>query len=271
MMERLRTRWIIFTGLAVVVIIAYMITIKFRTVPSPATLKAYDYFESLPDSSVVIFSFDHEASSLPEIKPIALALLRHAFQNNIRIIGLSLFAEGTSIGYNLLSKTAAEYGKVYGRDYVFLGFKPQYISAILGMGESIRRVFPEDYLGNTFDSLSIMQGIENYDNIAMVVSIADGDRTVQWVEYAGARYNQAVMAGLTAAMITSYDPYLSSEQLYAVVGGLRGAAEYESLLEQRGGGSRGMLAQSAAHIYIIVLVVIGNIVYFRSRRNRGGA
>ena len=133
-MKRLRSRWLIFSGLAIVVIAAYLITIRFKTVPSPATQKAYDYIESLPDSTLVMFSFDHEASSLPEIQPIALALLRHAFKNDLKIIGLSLFAEGTAIGYNLLSRTAAEYGKEYGRDYVFLGFKPQYISAILGMG-----------------------------------------------------------------------------------------------------------------------------------------
>ena len=120
------------------------------------------------------------------------------------------------------------------------------------------------------DTIAIMSGIDSYADIEMVVSIADGDRTVYWVEYAGARYNQEVMAGLTAAMITSYDPYLSSEQLYAVVGGLRGAAEYENMLDYRGGGSRGMLAQSAAHLYIVVLVIIGNVIYFRNRRRGKG-
>jgi len=248
-MDRLRTRWIIFSGLAIVVIVSYLITIKFKTAPSPATLKAYKYLDTLPEKSVVIFSFDHEASSLPEIQPIALAMLRHAFKNDLKIVGLSLFAEGTAIGYDLLSKTAREYDRQYGSDYIFLGFKPQY---------------------NMTDTMPIMLGIDSYDNIEMVVSIADGDRTVQWVEYAGARYNQKVMAGLTAAMITSYDPYLSSEQLYAVVGGLRGAAEYENLLDKRGGGSRGMLAQSAAHLYILALVIVGNIIYFRNRRRRGG-
>jgi hypothetical protein len=268
-MTALKARWILFSGLAVVVIASYVFTVRFKTVASPATQAAYDYLEALPESSAVIFSFDHEASSLPEIKPIALAILRHAFRKNHKIVGLSLFAEGTAIGYNLLRKTAGEYGKVYGEDYIFLGFKPQCISAILGMGESIRRVFPEDYLGNITDTVPIMRDVENYDDIEMVVSIADGDRTVQWIEYAGPRYNQKVMAGLTAAMITSYDPYLSSRQLYAVVGGLRAAAEYEHLLGSRGGGSRGMLAQSSAHLYVIALVVIGNIIYFRSRRRKG--
>ena len=85
------------------------------------------------------------------------------------------------------------------------------------------------------------------------------------IEYAGAKYNQKVMAGLTAAMITTYDPYIASGQLYSVVGGLKGAAEYEALIHHKGGGTRGMMAQTSAHIYVIVLIIIGNIFYFRNK------
>jgi hypothetical protein len=173
--------------LAAVMVAAYLLSFKSATKPSPEIQKTFSYIESLGDS-VIIVSFDHEASSLPEIQPITLALLRHAFQQNIKIIGLSLFAEGTAIGYRQLERTAKEYHKKYGTDYVFLGFKPQHISAILGMGESIRRVFPEDYVGNKTEDLPLMQGIDNYDKISAVVSFADGDRAVQWIEYAGAKY-----------------------------------------------------------------------------------
>ncbi len=265
----MKSRWIIFAGMFLIVVVSYILSIPFDTQPSPEVQKAFDYIENLPESSVILFSFDHEASSLPEIKPIALALLRHAFRSKARVIGLSLFAEGTAIGYRMMTKAAAEFGLKYGRDYVFLGFKPQQISAILGIGESITRVFPEDYLGNKTDTIPIMHGINNYDDIDMVITIADGDRPAQWIEYGGARYNQQIMAGLTAAMITSYDPYLASGQLYAVVGGLKGAAEYENLYGKRGAGNRGMLAQTSAHFYVIALIIIGNIIYFRSRKQQG--
>lgn len=269
-MTNLKTRWIIFASLFVLAVLSYLITIKLKIRPSPQVQKTYDYIENLPEASIIIFSFDHEASSLPEIKPITQVILRHAFRNNIKIIGLSLFAEGTAIGYNMLTKTASEFGKEYGKDYVFLGFKPQHISAILGMGESIRGVFPEDYLGNATDSIPLMRHVDNYDSISMVISIADGDRAVQWIEYAGARYNQKILAGLTSAMITTYDPYLNSGQLFSVVGGLKGAAEYEMLCGQPGRGSRGLLAQSTAHIFIIALIIIGNVIYFRGRAGKKG-
>ncbi|MBN2226719.1 MAG: hypothetical protein JW763_05095 [candidate division Zixibacteria bacterium] len=266
-MNRLKTRWIIFGGLFLIVTLSYLTNIRFKSVASPEIQKSYDYLDSLPEGSVIMVSFDHEASSLPEIQPLALVVLRHAFKNNLKIIGVSLFAEGTAIGYRLLSQTAREYDKTYGVDYVFLGFKPQQISAILGMGESIAHVFPEDYLGTPTDEIPIMMNIVNYDQIEMVISIADGALAVHWIEYVGGQYHQNIMTALTAAMITTYDPYLASGQLYSVIGGLKGAAEYENLLGQPGGGNRGMLAQTSAHVYVIVLIVIGNILYFRGRKN----
>lgn len=268
-MNKQKIRWIIFAGLFVVVALAYTIEIKMVSKPSFEVQKSFDYIESLPPGTILMVSFDHEASSLPEVQPISLVMIRHAFRNNLKIVGLSLFAEGTAIGYRTLNKIATEYDKEYGTDYVFLGFKPQHIAAILGMGESIYEVFPRDYLGNQTDSIPIMIGIENYNNIEMVLSVTDGDRAVQWIEYAGPRYNQKIMAGLTAAMITSYDPYLSSGQLFSVVGGLKGAAEYENLYGEPGKGNRGMPAQTAAHIYLIILIIIGNIIYFRSRKRQG--
>jgi hypothetical protein len=215
-------------------------------------------------------SFDHEASSLPEIRPLALAVLRHAFSRDIKVIGTALLAEGTGVGYRLMQQVAKEYDKKYGVDYVYLGFKPQFIAAILSMGESFSRTYPEDYLGRVYADLPMLQNIETYDDIAGVVSVADGSLTTHWIEYGHGRYNVLVTGAVTAAMVTTYDPYLASGQMYAMVGGLRGAAEYEKLIQIGGGGERGMLAQTVAHLYVVILILAGNAVYFASRRKRKG-
>ena len=214
----------------------------------------------------MIISFDHEASSLPEIRPLALAVLRHAFAKKHRIIGVSLLAEGTGIGYRLMQRTAAEYGRKYGVDYVYLGFRPAYIAAILSMGESLEQSYPQDYLGRPYQEFELLRSVKNYADVAGVISIADGSLTTHWIEYGQARYGVRVLAAVTAAMVTTYDPYLASGQMVAMVGGLRGAAEYETLLKQDGGGARGMLAQSSSHLYIVVVIILGNVAYFASRR-----
>lgn len=44
--------------------------------------------------------------------------------------------------------------------------------------------------------------------------------------------------------------------------GLRGAAEYETIMESPGMGVASMDAQSIAHLLIIVFIVIANLSYF---------
>ena len=265
---KLEQRHWIFLGLIIVVVGAMLINIELDIKVSPQTQKLYNYIDNLPDNSVLMVSFDHEASSLPEIRPLALSVLRHAFAKWHKLIAVSLLAEGTGIGYRLMQQVGKNYGRVYGQDYVYLGFKPQYIAAILSMGESIPKTYPEDYAGNNYQNLDLVKNVNNYDDITAVISITDGSMTTHWVEYAAARYDIEIVAAVTAAMVTTYDPYLASDQMKAMMGGLRGAAEYEKLIRIGGSGRRGMLAQTSAHLYVILLIVIGNIIYFRSRKKR---
>lgn len=267
-MKSIETRHWIFLGLFISLGLVMLLDIKLDMPVSDNTRKMFEFLDTLPEGSVLVVSFDHEASSLPEIRPVSLALLRHAFAKGHRLIGLALLAEGTVIGYRLMQKTAAEYNRVYGRDYVYLGFKPQFVAAILSMGESFPRTFPQDYLGRPYEQLELLREVHNYDDVAAVLSITDGSLTTHWMEYGGARYGVRVLSGMTAAMMTTFDPYLASGQMYSLVGGLRGAAEYEILINRRGGGERGMLAQTTAHLYVILLVILGNVVYFTSRIKR---
>jgi hypothetical protein len=222
----------------------------------------YDEINGLDSGSVVMISFDHEASSLPEIKPMAQAILTHCFRRKLKVIGLALLAEGTAIGEQILRETAEEYGAKYGRDYVFLGFRPQQQAAILGMGEDIAKVFPEDYRGVPLKRIPLMRRVHNYHDISLVISVADGDMPVWWVDYAVSRYHVKLACASTAAMATSFYPFLSSGQMIGLLGGLKGAAEYEMLINKPGMGQRGMDAQSVCHLVIILLVVAGNIGYF---------
>lgn len=263
---KLETRHLAFLGLFLALTVAMLLPTHPSVTISPGTQRLYEYIDSLPAGSTLMVSFDYEASAIPEIEPISLALLRHAFSKGHRVVGVSLLAEGTVIGYRLLERTAREYQKEYGTDYVYLGFRPQVVAAILGMGEGIANVFPHDYFNTPIGEIPLTSTITNYLDIGAVLSITDGSTTQHWIEYAGLRYHVVVLAGVTAAMATTYDPYLNSGQMKAMMAGLRGAAEYELLMNQPGGGLRGMLAQSASHFYVLALIGIGNFLYFRSRR-----
>lgn len=233
---------------------------------SKSTQQFYDLIESLQPGDVVLISFDCEAASWAEIGPVARAVVQHAMRRKLRIVGTSFLSEGTALGYRLLSELAAEHERSYGQDWAYLGFRPQYVAAMLGLGESITREYPRDYLDSPTESLPLFAGVQSYRQIKLVISIADDSMPQYWVEYAGARHGVQIAAGLSAVMLTTFTPYLDSRQISGLVSGLKGAAEYEHLLGTRGAGTRGMDAQSSAHLAIIVLVMVGNLIYFRSRR-----
>jgi hypothetical protein len=258
----------IFAILAVVMIGAMLLRFEPRVTVSSSTQRVFDAIDALDSTDVVMISFDHEASSLPEVGPLGIAIADHCFQRGIGVIGLALFAEGTAAGYDLLGNRAEHAGREYGTDWIYLGFRPQYTAAILGMGESVEGVFATDYGGRAYSSLPLAQRVTNYDDIALVISVADGSMPTYWVEFAQSRYDQKIIAALSAVMVTSFLPYLDAGQLEGILAGFTGAAEYEKLLGAPGAGMRGMTALSTAHGALALLVLWGNVEAWRDRRRK---
>lgn len=258
-------RHIIFIIVGIAVALPIIFNIRLTGTVTPETRQVFANIDSLPAGSIVMVSFDFEASSFAEIRPLADVIVKHTFDKNLRIVALSLFAEGAALGEQLLTKLANENGKTYGSDYVYLGFRPQYQAAILAMGESIKSEFPLDYYGNATSTMPLLAEANDYSNIALVISVADGSMPTFWVEYAVTPHQVKFQAVLTATMATSFYPYLASGQISGIAAGLKGASEYESLLGHEGAGARGLFAQSVSQFAIVLLIIAGN-VFERWRR-----
>lgn len=254
--------------MAVAVVFPLVFKLGLPNKVTPEVKNVFDRMESLPNSSVVLISFDFEAASFPEVQPLANAILTHCFSKNVKIIGISLLAEGTALGEKLLKENAGKYDKVYGKDYVFFGFRPQVTATILALGEDFHKVFPDDYYGTSTSELELTKNLKNYKDISLIISVTDGDIPFSWINYAVARYDEDLVVLTTAVMATSFYPFLNSGQIKGLVSGLKGAAEYEILLKKPGMGARGMDAQSMAHLLIILLVILGNVGYWMSKKAR---
>jgi len=261
-------RTVIYSLILAAVTVPLFFPLGLKQTVSPEVEKSYQVIEQLPAGATVIVSFDFEAASVAETRPLAYAVLRHLFSKNISVISLSMLSEGTGLGYNFLAQIAAEYDRKYGQDYMFLGYRPQFQATILGLGESFSKVFPRDYSGKELSSYMLSQRIDNYQGITMIISVADGDLPQYWVDYAQTRYKKPVLALVTAVMATGYYPYLASGQFSGLVGGLKGAAEYEKRIRREGDGMGGMRSQKVVHYLIIAFIIVGNIAYLRSRRRR---
>ena len=234
---------------------------------SPEVRAVYDYIEGLPEDSVFLLSLDFDPASKPELYPQAVSLLRHAFRKNLRVIGMTLWLPGTGMADEVISQMAREAGKVNGKDYVFLGWSPGSSAVIVTMGQDLYKAFPSDYSNKPTKDLPVLNGVKSLRDVSYVVSLTAGTSGVEsWYVFGKDKYKFELAGGCTGVIAPGLYPLLRSGQINGLIGGLRGAAEYETLISQPGRAVSGMDAQSATHFAIIVLVIICNVLYLLSRR-----
>lgn len=276
-------RWIFLT-LTVICVIGYASKFLVPVAVVPEVRTIYERIESLRAGDIVFVAVDYDPNNQAELHPMTYAVVEHCWRKQLRIIFSALSQNGPgmvdqvirdiadSLGtertYNGVSYPAREI--VRGIDYTFLGYKPYFAIIITGMGQNFRLPFPTDYYGTSLDSdsLPMMRGIRNFDDVELVIDIGGGNITDAWISYGQGTYGFDLALGLTGVMVTQYYPYLNSGQIFGLMGGMLGAAQYEQLADNPGLANDGMRIQLFAHLVIIIFIIMGNVGYFMSRRRK---
>lgn len=271
-------RWI-FLILGSLVLLFLILPISMPITVSEQAASMHRALSSLKPGSRVHLSIDYGPGSEAELWPQHIAILRQLLEQDCKVICSSLWTDGPPMiekAFRVVVGELEEKGikKVRGVDYVNLGFKAGDRVAIAKIGSSFKETFPTDYQGNRTAELPIMQGWDTYKDIDMLITIAVGDPgAVEYIQQAQSRYNVPMVAGVTAVISPQLYPYYQSRNLLGFLGGLAGAAEYEKLVGRPGYATRGMVIQSAVHILIVVLVLLGNLAQFllwRMERKKEG-
>ncbi len=255
-------------GVATLLPLLYPLELPIRV--SPEVKKIHDHIESLPAETLILVSFDFEPGGKPELYPMAIALLRHAFQKNLKVLGVTLWPAGAGLAETALTEVAREQGKERGRDFVFLGYAPGEANAIISMGQDFHTAFPTDHAGTKLSEIPLLRTVRSLRDIPYVLSLSVGFPGIEtWYVYGKEKYGFELGGGCTAVSAPRFYPLLDTGQINGLLGGLRGAAEYELLINQQGKAIAGMDAQSATHFLIIVLIVICNAAYFLGGQAKG--
>ncbi|MFH2057191.1 MAG: hypothetical protein ABIJ61_14630 [bacterium] len=259
-------RWV-YLMVALAVIFPIVVPFELPIAVTPEAQQLYDAIEALPDGSVVMLTFDYYASTLAETMPMSVAALHQLFRKDCKVVTMTTIPlGGPTIAEQVTADMAAQYGKVYGVDYVNLGYKANYTAVLLGMGTSIETIYPADNRGTKLADLPLMQQVKNYNDIDFIFVVADNGIIDNWISIVNAQFEKPVGAGVTAVMAPKMFSFVESGQMTGLLGGMRGAAEYEALVNHPDLAVLGMNAQSLVHILIIVLIVLGNIAYFTTRK-----
>ncbi|OFZ39156.1 MAG: hypothetical protein A2504_04980 [Bdellovibrionales bacterium RIFOXYD12_FULL_39_22] len=263
-------RRVVYLCLFIAIILPFFMKPVVKMTTTEWVQKSYDLVEEAAvKQKPILIGLDYDPATMAELKPMAAAILRHAFSRNVKVVGMTFITTGTSLAAGILDQVAKEYGKVYGEDYVFLGFTTQLNQALLNFGDNFRKTYPKDFKNTNVDEIPLLKNIRNYNDFHLVIDLSGTKIPGYFIVYGVDKYNFNYVAGVTAVSATEYFPYLQSGQMKGLMAGMKGAAEYEGLANKIDAGMRGMASQSWGHLTIIFFIIIGNILYYMKRRFEG--
>lgn len=279
-LQNLDRRWI-FLLMGLSVAIPILLGLQFPEKPSQLARNVFNEIENLQPGDKVLMAWDFDPSTEGELGPMATAFARHCCEKKVKMYFLTLLPVGPQMVENtiedVIRKDFPEL--VYGEDYVNLGYKSGYEGVIKVIVTDLRGLYTTDARGTNIDQIPMCKDVENVQEMDLIVNVSGAyPGTKEWVQYAVTPYPDKIkmVAGCTGVQAPLLYPYIP-EQLSGLLGAIKGAAEYESLVvknylgddvEQKYlEGKRRMGPQLVAHLLMIALIVLGNWIYFAQRRS----
>jgi len=232
-MQALDRRYI-YIVVALAIIIPLMIPYNSDNNTTPPTENLYQMIDSFSgrEDRAILMSIRHDASTMAELYPMEVAVLRHCFERNVKVFMLTDLPSAAPIIDYVINTVKEEYPDIKsGVDYCNFGYKPQLFAMVIGMGDNIINTMNTDAEGRKLENLPIMNNINNYTEMNLVVEFSGSVAGATWFTYARPKFGLNVAVGVTAVMAADLYPYLQSGQLIGMLSGLKGAAEYEKLVD----------------------------------------
>ncbi len=268
-------RWI-FLVISILVVVLYALGLASKMPINQYVQSYYDTIESLEEGSIVMLSADFDPASAAELLPMYQATIHHLLKRNIRVVNVSTWPAAPPYTRKEFEVTAPVYGKVYGIDWVELGFKPGDDVAMGQIGQSVTSAYIEDDRdGTPLSELPLLEDVsDSFQGISLLITMSAGyPGILEWIAQAGGRYQIPILAGTTAVQTPDLFAYYPS-QLNGFLGAATGATMYLQLVgatvpelaETTSTNQKRMLIQTWAHLLIIGLIFYGNLLYFLGRR-----
>jgi hypothetical protein len=253
----------------------------FPEVVSKQAKMVFDAIDDLPDGSRILLSYDFDPASQGELLPMAQAFTRHCSIKGHKQYYMALWPLGSPMVDLSIDTIESEYPDlVYGEDYVKFDYKTGGEAVIRMITQDLRGMFELDSKGVSLDEIPMTKNVKNIQDMDLIINVSAGDPgTKQWVQFAATPFGITTVSGCTGVQAPQMYPYIP-EQLAGVLGAIKAAAEYEAAIDEvypsiadnpkAQEAKRRMGPQLVAHSLMIGLILVGNWIFFMSRK-RGQA
>jgi hypothetical protein len=229
----------------------------------------YNKIESLNAGDVAVLTQNIGGGNRAELYPQYKAVLEHLLRKDgVKIILEEEGTEAPVFSQLVLQELNAFKRKTYGVDFVDLGYIPGDEAAIAGLSRDLHALVSKDYYGTPIDQIPMLKDVNTAKDFTIVMDITASADSQFWLNQAYAPYGTAIALGLASAKVPDATAYYKAGQIFGILESLKGAGQYEFLIGSPGSAIIGMDAQSLAHLYIAILIIFGNTVFFLGRKKK---
>ena len=267
-------RWI-YALSALVILVPLIRPLGLPVAVSPETTQAYDAIAKLASDSLVLVSFDYQPANASQMGPLGKVLLHILNKKDIKVVTFCSFPDITMYSESFTEATYGASKKVYGIDYVNLGYYAGSEASLAAFCEDINAVFKTDFRGNSLASLPLMTGVSGVDDFDMVVAVnstsgGTGTNVEMMVRQVNIAHKKDLLVATSSVSVATNMVYLQSKNIVGLLAGLNGAAELEAIIKEPGEATAGMDALTTGHLLIVVFLVLGNVGHFYERKHSKG-
>ncbi|MGC9023737.1 MAG: hypothetical protein ACP5NB_02700, partial [Chloroflexia bacterium] len=276
----LAQRWpMLALALLMIVMTATGISLPGARVPVPEAEQAFTSVEGAiawsPEAGEtprpVLVAFDWDLHRVGEMRPLALAVLRHLLKWKSPVIAVSTTFQGSQLAQETMETALLEllppgneYGEpgtgqvfqavdrlssqgykefrdyTYGERFVNLGLRTGAESALrLLADQPLAWTFPRDFLyGRPSADYPLLQQVPSLEDVSLlVVMVGEEDRALAWLEQVIGRYpNKPCLLVIPTELGPLAQPYRQARSgTLVLLRGMTAAAQYEALLRERAG------------------------------------
>lgn len=269
-------RWI-FLALGLLVTALYALGLAEELTSSEYVDNYYATIEALPPGSTVMLSADFDPASAAELLPAYTATIHHLLKRDLKVVNVATWPAAPPYTREEFRRIAPDYDAVYGEDWIALGFLPGDDVAMGNIGQSLRSAYPKDDAEDkAYSQFPILRDVgDNMAGIDLLITMSAGyPGILEWIAQVGGRYEITILAATTAVQTPDLFAFYPN-QCAGFLGAATGATRYLQLVDELTGGAveeqkktnqRRMMVQSWAHMLIIALIIIGNLIYFLGGR-----
>ncbi len=242
---------------------------------SPEVRATWQQIDDLQPGDFVIINFCISASGYAQLEGAVNSMVAHIFEKpGVTVMfmmvsdqapimleevitnnGVLMPGENTFPWYNIR-------GKIYGEDYINMGFYPGISNFIAALSMNFRDSLGNaDWYGVDVTDFFESHNIQTAEDVTMVVSFDSDDGAGDFSRYFFLEYDTPVIQAMIGVMVANSKVQYNAGNYAGIVPSIRGAAEYQYLQNYPGMALTQMDAFSVVQFYLMALMIVGNLGY----------